>query len=151
MLALFVVLCFVAAGAGSGLSGAGASDWYGRLRKPAATPPDWVFGPVWIGLYLCMAIGAWLVWQSAGWQGGAQALTLWGVQLLVNVVWSWLFFGLHRPALALIDAVLLAWMIVLTMVAFQPISSTAAWLLMPYLLWVAFAIRLNYLLWRLNR
>ncbi len=151
MLAFFVALCFIAAGAGSGLSGADASGWYGKLRKPAGTPPDWVFGPVWIGLYLCMAISAWLVWQSAGWQSGARALTLWGVQLLVNIVWSWLFFGLHRPALALIDAVLLDWMIALTMVAFLPISTTAAWMLAPYLLWMVYATRLNYLLWRLNR
>lgn len=151
MLAFFLAVCFIAAGVGSVLTGTGVTQWYAGLRKPPGTPPDWVFGPVWTGLYLCMGIAAWLVWQAAGWHAGAQALALWGVQLLVNVLWSWLFFGLHRPQWALVDVALLFILIALTMVAFQPFSSTAAWLLVPYLLWVAYAARLNYLLWQMNR
>lgn len=151
MLAFFIAVCFVAAGVGSRLSGAVPSLWYAGLRKPAGTPPGWVFGPVWTVLYVCMAIAAWLVWKRAGWQVGALALGLWGAQLTVNVVWSWLFFGMHRPEWALIDVAVLWVLIVLTLIAFQPISAAAAWLLVPYLLWVAYAARLNYLLWQLNR
>lgn len=150
MLAFFIAVCFLAAAIGSRLGDAGPSNWYASLRKPSGTPPGWVFAPVWTVLYLCMAIAAWLVWQSAGWQGGSQALILWSAQLAVNVVWTWLFFGLHRPEWALADVIILWILILLTMLAFQPISTAAAWLLVPYLLWVAYAARLNYLLWRLN-
>lgn len=151
MLAFFIAACFVAAGVGSELGGVGSSSWYAKLRRPPGTPPDWVFGPVWTVLYVCMAIAAWLVWRAAGWQGGAQALELWGAQLVLNILWSWLFFGLHRPDWALVDAALLGLLILLTLITFQSISVAAGWLMTPYLLWVTFAARLNHLFWRLNR
>jgi len=150
MLAFLISVCFGAAGVGSWVSRSGQSRWYSMLRKPPGTPPDWVFGPVWTVLYLCMGIAAWMVWRQAGWSGARLGLELWVLQLLLNVTWSWLFFGLRRPELALVDVVALWVLILLTVLAFQPVSVAAAWLLVPYLLWVAYAGRLNFLLWRLN-
>lgn len=150
MLTFFVTVCFLAAGLGTWLSGSGQTQWYPALRKPAGTPPDWVFGPVWSALYLCMAIAAWLVWKQGGWGEARAALLLFFLQLGLNAAWSGLFFGLRRPGLALADVLALWVLILLTMLAFQAWSSVAAWLLVPYLLWVAYAARLNFFLWRLN-
>jgi tryptophan-rich sensory protein len=124
--------------------------WYAKLRKPAITPPNWIFGPVWTVLYLLMAISAWLVWRNAGWPGARFALVLFFLQLALNVAWSGLFFGLRRPAAALIEILLLWAAIVATAFAFRPLSMAAFWLMVPYAVWVLFAGFLNFLLWRLN-
>lgn len=124
--------------------------WYATLAKPAWTPPNWVFGPVWSLLYLAMAVAAWLVWRQVGFPRAASALNLFGVQLVLNVCWSAIFFGAHRPGLAFAEIVVLWLAILATMVAFRSLSRPAAWLLAPYLAWVAFAATLNFSIWRLN-
>jgi tryptophan-rich sensory protein len=126
-------------------------EWYGRLAKPSWTPPNRLFAPVWIVLYATMAVAAWMVWTDAELSVAALPLSLFAVQLFLNGIWSWLFFGLHRPDLAFVDIVALWTAIAATIVAFQPISVPAALLLLPYLIWVSFALLLNFSIWRLNR
>jgi translocator protein len=124
--------------------------WYEQLRKPALTPPGWVFGPVWTLLYLMMGVAAGLVVWRGGWRGSRLAIGLYVVQLALNAAWSWLFFGLQRPAWAMADLVLLWLAIAATIEAFRRISLPAAALLVPYLAWVSFAAYLNLMIWRLN-
>jgi benzodiazapine receptor len=149
-LAVSIAVCFGAAGVGSMLTTPSIGGWYVTLLKPPWTPPNWLFGPVWSLLYLAMAIAAWLVWRREGFPHGASALNLFGVQLVLNVCWSAIFFWAHRPGLAFAEIILLWLLILATMVAFRPLSRAAAWLLAPYLLWVAFAAALNFSIWRLN-
>jgi len=123
--------------------------WYGHLRKPPGTPPDVVFGPVWTLLYLAIAVAAWRVWRAR--PGPSPALALWGGQLVLNAAWSWLFFGLQRPGVALLDLAVLLPLVALTAVAFRAVDRVAGLLLLPYLLWVAYAGYLNAGIWWLNR
>lgn len=125
-------------------------EWYAALAKPSWNPPGYLFGPVWSILYLLMAVSAWLVWRKAGFSGAGVALGLFLLQLILNALWSYLFFGLHRPDLAFIDIVALWLVILATLLAFWPISGPAGLLLLPYLAWVSFASALNLQLWRLN-
>jgi len=124
--------------------------WFDSIAKPAWNPPDWVFGPVWSILYTLMAIAAWLVWRDHGFKNARAALVLYAVQLALNGLWSPLFFGLHRPDLALIDIILLWLAIVATTVLFFRRHQAAGWLFVPYLAWVSFAAALNFAIWRLN-
>lgn len=149
-LAVSIAVCSVAAGLGSLVTAPSLSGWYAALAKPAWTPPHWIFGPVWSLLYLAMAIAAWLVWRGVGFVRGAAALNLFGVQLVLNVCWSAIFFGAHSPGTAFAEILLLWLAILATMIAFRAHSRTAAWLMLPYLLWVAFAVALNFSIWRLN-
>ena len=145
-LAGWLVLSYAASAVGA-VASIQAQSFYGQLVQPAWAPPPGVFAPVWTILYTLMGIAAWLVWKRAGF---GLPLLFWGLQLVVNALWSYLFFGLQRPDLALIDIVLLLGLIVATLAAFRPVSPVAAALLLPYLLWVAFATALNLTLWRLN-
>jgi len=149
-LALSVAVCFAAAGLGSLFTRPAIEGWYASLPKPSWTPPNWVFGPVWTVLYLSMAIAAWLVWRRGGFPGAKLPLALFAAQLALNVAWSGLFFGLRTPGAALAEIVLLWLFILATAIAFWPISRVAAWLMLPYLLWVTYAAGLNYSIWRLN-
>lgn len=121
-------------------------QWYQALQKPSWNPPGGVFGPVWTVLYICIAISGWLAWCAT--RRIDATVTLWIVQLLLNAAWSWLFFGLHRPDLALVDIVLL----LATIIAFIVVArnALARWLFVPYALWVAFATALNFTIWRMN-
>jgi benzodiazapine receptor len=141
------VLCFAAAAFGAQF---GPGDWYASLRKPSWNPPNWIFGPVWTALYSMMSVAAWLVWRQGGWQANWRALTAFLIQLGLNAVWSWLFFGLRNPGLALVEILFLWASILWTWRLFRPISPAADWLLLPYLAWVSFAALLNGVLWRLN-
>ncbi len=144
----FLVVVFVAASFGA-IFQPGA--WYAGLAKPSFNPPNWVFAPVWTALYVLMAVAAWLVWRDRGSLAAAAApLTAWLVQLVLNALWSWLFFGLHRMGLALVDIVALWFAIVVTIALFWRVRHVAAWLMVPYLAWVSFAMVLNGALWRLN-
>lgn len=125
--------------------------WYVGLRKPAFTPPGWVFGPVWTLLYILMGTAAWLVWKPSGFRAAWLALSLFLFQLILNGAWTWMFFGLRRPDLALVDIAVLWTVIGLTTFAFWGRSHVAATLLVPYFFWVTFAAVLNYYFWRLNR
>lgn len=148
-LAGWLVLTFAAAAIGSAAS-VTAGSFHAQLVQPSWATPAWVFGPVWTALYLMMGISAWLVWRVNGFRAARGALTLFLVQLALNALWSWLFFAWHRGALAFADIVLLWILIVATMLAFRRVRAAAAWLLIPYLLWVTFAAALNLALWQLN-
>jgi len=145
----FVTACLVAGGIGSLFTSSSVYTWYPQLRKPEWNPPSWIFGPVWTVLYLTMAISAWLVWRNAG-PGAKFALILFAIQLLLNIAWSWVFFRLHAIGPAFGEILLLWMMIIATAVAFFPISFLAAWLLIPYIAWVAFASYLNFRIWQMN-
>lgn len=144
-LALWLLLSFLVAGIASMFM---PDAWYAALRKPDFNPPNWVFAPVWTLLYIFMAISIWRVQRKQ--QRFSFEIALWLVQLALNGLWSWLFFGLHRPDLALIDIALLIVVLLTTVLAFARIDRNAAWLLVPYLAWVSFASMLNLSLWQLN-
>lgn len=148
-LVVAIGLCFAAAAVGSVATSFSVGGWYQTLAKPPWTPPDWVFGPVWTVLYAAMGVAAWLVWRTVT-PVRERALALFGVQLLFNVAWSWLFFAFRRIDLALVGIVLLWMAIALTIAAFARARRAAAWLLVPYLAWVSFAAVLNAALLRLN-
>ncbi len=146
-LAGWLALCFGAAAMGAFFM---PGQWYADLRKPSWNPPAWIFGPVWTVLYTVMAIAAWLAWRRGGFARQGRALSLFLLQLLFNAAWSPLFFGLHHPALAFVDIVLLWLALLNTAVAFWKVHRLAGALLLPYLAWVSFATALNLALWRLN-
>jgi translocator protein len=149
-LALSIAVCVGAAGMGFMLTIPSIGGWYANLAKPVWTLPNWVFGPVWSLLYLAMAVAAWLVWRRVGFPHASSALNLFAVQLVLNVCWTAIFFGAHSPGLAF-GEILLLWLAILaTMIAFRPLSRAAAWLMLPCLLWVAYAVALNFSIWKLN-
>ncbi len=125
-------------------------DWYASLVKPSWTPPNALFGPVWSVLYVLMAVAAWLVWRRAGFSDAGLALGVFLVQLVLNALWSYLFFGKHRPDLAFFDIVALWFAIVTVFILFGRVHRGAGALMIPYLLWVSFAAGLNFALWRMN-
>ncbi len=127
-----------------------AQSFYAELTQPGWAPPGSVFGPVWTTLFALMGIAAWLVWREGGFRKNKTALTLYLVQLVVNALWSWLFFAWHLGAYALIDLVVLWLLIIATLVAFWRVKTLAGILLVPYVLWVSFAGFLNYAVWQLN-
>lgn len=121
--------------------------WYALMNKPAWTPPDWVFMPVWTTLYVLMGLAAWLVWERAGFTG---AHGLFFLQLVFNAAWSWLFFGLHRTGWAFGEILVLLALVLATTLAFWRHRPVAGALMVPYVAWTAFAAALNYQLWALN-
>ena len=130
----------------------GGSDWYANLNKPFFNPPGWVFGPVWTVLYILMAVSAALVWQKGLDRPKVRAaMGLYLAQLVLNAIWTPIFFGLEMPLLAFIDIVLLWVGIIFTILAFLRVSKIAAALMTPYLVWTTFAAVLNFSLWYLNR
>jgi translocator protein len=146
-LCLFLAGSFAAAAIGSRFM---PGEWYAGIVKPEWNPPSWIFGPVWTLLYTLMAVAAWRVWRKAGFRSSGQAMAAFGIQLVLNAGWSWLFFGRHQMDLAFVEILALWIAILATAVAFHRIDQPAAWLLLPYLAWVAFAAVLNGTLWRLN-
>lgn len=122
--------------------------WYASLNKPFVNPPNWIFAPVWTVLYVMMAVAAWRIWTRVG--RIDSALALWAIQLVLNGLWSWIFFGLHRSGLALIDIGILLVMIAIVTMLFMRRDRLAGYLMLPYLAWVAFASVLNFSLWLLN-
>lgn len=145
----WLFISFIAAGIGAAAS-IHASSFYTELVRPNWAPPSAVFGPVWTVLYALMGIAAWLVWRAKGFRAARAALILFLVQLAVNALWSWLFFGWHLGALAFADILLLWLLIVTTLVLFWRVRLLAGVLLVPYLVWVSFASALCYSAWQLN-
>jgi len=150
-LIISVALCQVAGMVGSLFTIPGIATWYAGLRKPVFAPPNWVFAPVWTTLYLLMGISLFIVW-NIGLEKNAvrKSIVIFGIQLLLNVFWSYLFFGLRSPLLGLVEIMAMWLMILLTMLAFFKISKKAALLLVPYLIWVSLASYLNYSILILN-
>src|SRR5690606_7889145 len=148
--AFWLLLTFVAAAIGS-VASMQAGSFYQQLVRPGWAPPGDVFGPVWTVLYALMAIAAWLVWRTAGSFAAARtAMTLYVVQLVLNALWSWLFFGWHMGGVALVGLLLLWLLIGATVMAFWRIRPLAGALMLPYWAWVTFAGFLNYAPWQLN-
>ena len=143
----WLAVCFAAPALGGFFM---PGEWYASLKKPAWTPPNWIFGPVWTALYTMMAVAAWLVWRRGGWETQRRALGIFLVQLALNAAWTPLFFGLHWLGVACVEIILLWCAIIATLIAFRTVSRPAAWLLAPYLAWVSFASILNFTLGRLN-
>ena len=125
-------------------------QWYGTISKPSWTPPGWIFGPVWGLLYLAMSISAWLVWRKAGRVSMSAPIGFYVSQLIVNGLWSWFFFGRQWIGVALIDLILLVILVAVTLVLFLRTDRRAGFLLIPYFLWICFAMALNFQIWRLN-
>ena len=125
-------------------------SWYQEIGKPSWTPPGWIFGPVWTFLYASMGVAAWLVWLERDKRISTPALGAYILQLLLNGVWSWVFFGLHLIGLALVDLILMWIFIVVTTILFWKVRTAAGILLLPYLAWVTFAGILNYTIWTMN-
>jgi tryptophan-rich sensory protein len=138
-----------------GISGfftvSGVESWYQTIHKPSWNPPNWVFGPVWTTLYVMMGIALWLVWkEDTSRELKMIAFILFGVQLILNFLWSFVFFKLEQPGFAFLE-ILFMWVAILaTIFAFAQVNKTAAWLLVPYISWVSFAAILNFTIWRMN-
>ncbi len=145
----WLVVVFIAAAIGAAAS-VHAGSFYTQLVRPVWAPPPSIFGPVWTVLYSLMGIAVWLAWRVGGLRVAKLAFTLFLVQLALNALWSWFFFGWHRGALAFADIVVLWALIIATVVLFWRIRPLAGALLVPYLLWVSFAMALNYSVWQFN-
>lgn len=144
------VLLTLATGGIGAVASMDAAQFYGELQRPSWAPPASVFGPVWTTLFVMIGVAAARVWQLRGFATSRRALVLFLVQLVLNALWSWLFFAWKQGALAMVDIVLLWLAIVALILAFRKHSALAAWLLGPYLLWVSFATALCYTIWQLN-
>jgi len=151
-LGVAVLLPLVVGMLGSFASFTSVREWYPTLVRPSFAPPTSVFGPVWTTLYVMMGVASWLVWRQGPTRPEVQAaLTLYLGQLVFNLAWSWLFFGLRQPLLALIEIVGLLVLIAVSTWRFASVSWAAACLMVPYLVWVTFATILNAAFWWLNR
>ena len=149
-LGLAIIICLGAGALGSLFTAPAIGSWYTELVKPVGNPPSWVFGPVWTTLYILMGIALYLVWVSGASNAKKSAIKLFAVQLILNAVWSPVFFGLQNVGAALVVIVLLWLAILATIITFAKISKTAAWLLVPYILWVSYATYLNASIYVLN-
>lgn len=169
-----ILLCQLAGVVGSLFTVSAIPIWYAALDKPSFSPPNWVFGPAWLTLYTLMGIALYLVWKKEWrienqifipkrkawnrwserfWTGDLQkqnVIAVFTVQLVLNALWSVIFFGLKQPAWAFFELLALWWAILYTIANFYRISKPAAWLLLPYILWVTFAGCLNFAIWILN-
>jgi benzodiazapine receptor len=150
-LVVSIIICQLVGFIGSLFTTPSIPTWYATLNKPSFTPPNSTFGPVWTSLFLLMGISAYLIWRKGLQDKNVKiALLIFITQLVLNVLWSILFFGLHSPFPAFIEIIILWLVILVTFVSFMKISNPAGILLLPYLIWVAFAAILNYSLWKLN-
>ncbi len=147
-LAVFVTLSFLASASGAFFR---PGEWYyEKIRKPSWNPPSWLFPPVWTLLYIMMSVAAWLVWRETGVIGGLLPLGLFVLQLGLNALWSYLFFGRENLKAAFWEALLLFAAVFAMTVAFWDVRTLAGLLVLPYVLWVGFAAFLTYTIWRLN-
>jgi benzodiazapine receptor len=150
-LVVSIVACQCAGLIGSIFTTPAIPTWYATLEKPAFTPPSWLFAPAWITLYLLMAIAAFLIWRKGlAEEGVKSALVIFLVQLVLNALWSVVFFGLHSPLYGMVVILALWVAILLTILRFFRLSTAAGALLLPYILWVSFASILNISIWVLN-
>jgi translocator protein len=151
-LAICVGAVLLASSVGSFATVRAIPRWYQGLTKPSFNPPEWLFGPAWMVLYLLMAVAAWLVWKRGfGAPGVKLALAAFLVQLVLNALWSILFFGLRSPLAGLVDIIAMWLAILATIFFFFRVSVPAGVLLLPYIAWVSFAAVLNAAILRLNR
>lgn len=149
-LIISLIIPQLAGGLGSFFTIGSIKDWYIVLVKPALNPPAWIFGPVWTMLFILMGYALYLVWKNEGRKSKRLAYSAFGIQMVLNVLWLIIFFGLHSPGGALAEIVFLWLAILVTIIAFAKISKSAALFLVPYIIWVSFAIYLNYSIYALN-
>ena len=149
-LLVFLVICFGVSVAGGAATASSVGTWYQALQKPPFNPPDWLFAPVWTVLYVMMAVAGWRVWRKHGLRRARAAMALFGIQLALNLAWSFVFFGYRLIGAALIEIVVLLVAIVLTTILLWRRDRFAGVLFIPYTGWVAFATALNFALWQLN-
>ncbi len=152
-IAIVVIICLAVGYLSGMVTRASITTWYPTLVKPSFNPPNWIFAPVWTSLYVMMGVAAGLIWNQITTQKLAvtKALQFFTIQLVLNALWSYLFFGLHNLMLATIEVVLLWLMIFETYSQFAKINKTASYLMLPYLAWVSFASVLTASIWWLNR
>ena len=148
---LSILVCLMAGFIGSFFTSPAIQGWYANVTKPSFNPPNWIFAPMWTLLFILMGIAVALV-LSKGWSVPSVkiAVILFGVHLILNVLWSVFFFGMQNPALAFVEIIILWLMIALLIFLFFKIDMRAGWLMIPYILWVSFAAILNFAIWRLN-
>jgi translocator protein len=147
----FLAICLLSGVLGGMVTAQSIDDWYPLIAKPSWQPPSWVFAPVWTTLYLLMAVAAWLVWRhGARFSGVRFALVLFFVQLALNALWPFVFFGAHEIGLAVVNIMALWIVLALTIWAFFGVSAWAGILMLPYIAWVTFAGFLNYTIWQMN-
>lgn len=146
-----IFICQMAGIIGSFFTFSAIADWYAFLEKPSFAPPNWIFGPVWTILYTLMGVSLYLVWNSKARKNlKKDALSVFYAQLILNTLWSILFFGFKNPELAFVEILLMWVLIAASIVKFYKIDKTASYLLIPYLLWVSFASLLNFAIAYLN-
>lgn len=145
-----LLICQLAGIVGSIFTLPAVTSWYPTLAKPSFSPPNYIFGPIWLALYTLMGISLYLVWQKKAQKKTRGALILFGIQLLLNALWSIIFFGLKNIALAFAEIIILWFFILIIIYKFWKIEPKAAVLLIPYFLWVSFASILSYSIWLLN-
>jgi len=147
-----VAVCILIGFLGSFATRGSVTTWYADLSRPSFTPPDWTFGVVWPILYVMMGISAFLIWNMGFVKTEVKvALGIFGLQLILNGLWTPIFFGLHLIGLALLEIIMMWAAILMTIIVFWRVSKPAALLLLPYILWVSFAVVLNFSLFFLNR
>ena len=146
----FMVLCLIISAFGGAVTATSVSTWYPELVKPFFTPPDWLFAPAWSIIYFLIAFSGWRVWLKRGLNGAKGPFAVYGAQLALNLLWSFLFFGAQSPLLGLIDILMLLALIVVNCWLFMKIDRIAGILLLPYGLWVFYATLLNGAIWHLN-
>jgi len=144
-----LIICLSAGIIGSFFTSSSIPIWYTALNKPFFNPPNWIFGPVWTLLYVLMGISLYIVWTK-GFKKNKEAIIWFAAQLILNILWSILFFGLKSPLLAFVEIILLWIAILITLIKFYKVSKQSAYLLIPYLAWVGFAAILNFSIFYLN-
>ena len=149
-LVVSIVVCFSAGFLGSMATNGSVDNWYVEINKPEWNPPNWIFAPVWSTLFLMMAVAVWLVWKQAGFGKSRFALGAFAVQLVLNALWSVVFFGMKETGWACVEIAMLWAAIVVTTCLFYRHSKLAAGLMIPYLMWVSFASFLNFTIWQMN-
>lgn len=146
-----IIICQLAGFIGSVFTTPSISTWYSTLTKPSFNPPNWIFAPVWTTLFLLMGISLFLVWREGKRKPGVRiAIIIFSIQLILNILWSFLFFGLKLPIAGFFEIILLWVAILITILEFYRISILSGILMIPYILWVSFATFLNFTLWKLN-
>lgn len=147
----FVLLCQLAGVIGTFFTFSAIPEWYAYLNKPSFSPPNYLFGPVWTTLYTLMGISAYLVYKKGTKKKNTkEALNIFWIQLALNSLWSIIFFGMKNPTLAFIEIIIMWIAILITIIKFYPISKTSAYCLVPYIIWVSFALVLNFSIVTLN-
>ena len=147
-LSIFIVLAFAASAWGGLISSFYKEPWYSTIAKPSFNPPDWIFGPVWITLYIAMSVAIWLIWINP--KKTEKIIYIYFVHLLINGSWSLFFFGLHLILVSLIIIGVIIFLVVWLIKLYYPINKLSSFLMIPYLMWLSYAFILNFYIFTLN-